>query len=253
MFARLVLPTCLALSAGALFFGSPVFAQESAAHHAPSAAAAIQLPEFDAYEVEYTSAFGRFTHQVRPVGDSVISILNIIETPQGVIVDHRGLDAATMRQTYFYSPYFAWGQEYVVGHMSEAGYDWTRVPLGGGAPQRISGEWETGGVFDSLGFSPTLAALMPMESGESFSLTFGVPIADGQVRADPAVFVVVGREALQFPGGIACECWILEQQDPGGSVTRFWVDRHAPFIFRRHRDIGGPRDFVSDIIRFRAL
>lgn len=253
MLFRLSVPICRLALAFIALHGSSAWAQENDSRHIQPGDPELDTPAFAAYEAEYTSAFGRFTHQVRPVRDQVISVLNIIETPQGVIVDHRGLDAVTLRMTYFYSPYFAWGQEYVVGNLSETGYDWTRVSLEGGVPRRITGAWDSDGVFEGLGFSPTLASLMPMEPGERFSLPYDEPTSNGQVMAGWMTFEVMGREVLSSPAGVECECWILEQQDSSGSVTRFWVDRHAPFIFRRHRDIGGPRDFVSDLLSFRPL
>ena len=77
------------------------------------------------------------------------------------------------------------------------------------------------------------------------------PRADGTLGSSLLNFEVVGTESLSLPGGFECSCTILEQRDDRGSVTRFWVSRDAPFVYRRHRDIGGQRDFVSDLVGFR--
>ena len=66
-------------------------------------------------------------------------------------------------------------------------------------------------------------------------------------------FEVVGTEDLSLASGYECDCTILEQKGPGESVTRFWVSREAPFVFRRHRDVGGQRDFVSDLLGFQGF
>jgi len=194
-----------------------------------------------------------------------ISVLNIIHMPDRVIVDHRGLDRASLRMEYFYSPFYGWGPEYVVGAYSAQGYDWTRVPEGGGDAIRIQGDWlddgeidggsdgVLGGVFDSLGFSPTFAALLPMDDGVRFRLPKEQPRADGSVDMVLANFTVIGRETLDLASGVGCTCWVLEEREPRGTVHRYWVAREAPFLFRRHRDIGGPRDFVSEVLSFRPL
>ena len=216
----------------------------------------LQIPDFEPYQAEYTSAFGRFVNQVRHYrGEDgpKISILNIISMPQGVIVDHRGVDAATQRIEFFHSPYFAWGPEYVVAAANEEGYDWVRVPLGGGEPVRAQGQMDTPGYFDSIGFSPLFGALMPMDVGSNFTLPREQPRASGEVSIELVEFEVLRREHLELSSGLNCECWVIEERTAGGSVTQLWVSRQAPFVFRRHRDIGGPREFISDLLEFSPL
>lgn len=212
----------------------------------------ISVPEFTGYEAEYTSAFGRFINQVRPVGDDWISVINLIDMPNGVIVDHRGIDRQSLRMEFFHSPYFAWGQEYVVGQMDESGYDWTRVPMEGGQGQRTSGEWNTNGVFDDLGFSPTLASMMPLEVGAQFAIPRHFPRVGGNIDVQLIEMTVVEREILVLDSGVECNCWVIEEVDNAGARHRYWIDRQAPFLFRRHRDIGGQRDFVSEVMSFRT-
>jgi len=218
--------------------------------------ARLSLPDFDAYEVEYTSAFGRFINQVRPFQSddgAKISVINLIHMPQGVIVDHRTIDRASLRMETFISPYFAWGQEHVTGRMDANGYDWVRTPLDGSEIIRIRGEWDTQGVFDGLGFSPTFAAFMPMEVGTRFQIPRDQARADGTLNAVMIEMEIIGREVLQLESGVRCECWVIEETDTQGATHRYWIGREAPFLFRRHRDIGGPRDFVSEVLSYRPL
>ena len=216
----------------------------------------LSLPEFEAYEVEYTSAFGRFINQVRPFqGDdgAKISVINLIHMPQGVIVDHRTIDRDSLRMESFISPYFAWGQEHVTGRMDASGYDWVRTPLDGSDVIRIRGEWDTQGVFDGLGFSPTFAAFMPMEIGTRFQIPRDQAQADGTLNAVIIEMEIIGRETLEMESGLQCDCWVLEETDALGATHRYWIGREAPFLFRRHRDVGGSRDFISDVLSFRPL
>lgn len=216
----------------------------------------IDLPNFKAYEVEYKSGGGRFFHQVRPTrlnGAPKISVINIIDSPAGVIVDSRGIDRKTLRLEYMMSPYFAWGQEYAVAQFGESTYEWLRIPIGGGEPTRLTGQYEHSPFIDDLGFSPTFAALLPLPAGARFTAPVAQPKKDGSISSAVVTYEVIGREKLELKSGLECECWVLEQKAANGGATRFWVSREAPFVFRRHRDIGGPRDFVSDALSFRAL
>jgi len=216
----------------------------------------IALAYFDAYEVEYSSAFGRFINQVRPfqTEDGLkISVVNLIHMPQGVIVDHRTIDGASLRMEAFISPYFAWGQEHVTGRMDADGYDWIRVPLDGGEVIRTQGVWDTNGVFDGLGFSPTFSTFLPLGVGARFQIPREHARPDGSIEAVLIDMEFIERESLVLDSGVQCECLILEETDSTGAIHRYWVGQNAPFLFRRHRDIGGPRDFVSEVMSYRPL
>ncbi|NKB88490.1 MAG: hypothetical protein GKS06_09740 [Acidobacteria bacterium] len=216
----------------------------------------LSLPDFEAYEVEYTSASGRFLNQVRPFqldGVAKISILNLIDMPSGVIVDHAVVDRATLRQEYGATPYFAWGMENILLRATANELEIVRVPMGGGAPVVIEQEFDHGGYFEPLGFSPTYAALLPADEGTVFQIARRQPVAGGSIRTDFADFVVLGMETLETPAGLRCDCTILEERVEGGATHRYWVARQAPFLFKRHRDIGGARDFVSEALSFRHV
>lgn len=214
----------------------------------------IDVPDFDGYEVEYTSAFGRFFNRVQPFdvdGAGKISVLNLIEMPDGVIVDSKSIDRATLRLDYFMSPFFAWGQEYIVSQWTAEGMEWNRIPLGGGEAIRVVAESEHGGFMDDLGFSPTLAAVMPLPIGTRFQmpgLRYGT---DGSVAERLVDYEVVGRESLSLESGVACDCWVIDQTDAAGATHRFWVSREAPFVFKRARNFGEPQEFVSEVLHFR--
>jgi hypothetical protein len=216
----------------------------------------LAIADFDAYEAEYASAFGRFINQVRPFQTDEgqkISVINLIHMPQAVIVDHRTIDRTSLRMESFVSPYFAWGQEHITGRMDANGYDWVRVPLDGSAVIRTQGGWDTNGVFDGLGFSPTFSAFLSLEIGDRFRIPRDQARVDGTLDAVLVEMEVIGRESLRLDSGVHCECLVLEETDAAGSIQRYWVGEDAPFLFRRHRDVGGPRDFVSDVLSFRPL
>ncbi len=217
----------------------------------------FDTPKFDAYEATYnstSSVTGEFTLQVRPVpGEQAINLIDIIPTPSGTIVAQRNVDANTHRLQNSAGPYFAWGAEYITqNYATDKRYDWVRIPLAGGAPVHIEGGLEHGAPV-SVMFSPALAAAMPMTVDSTFSLPATVPVQAGHVESSLVSYKVLRREALKTPAGIACECWVLEQQGQGASVTHYWVDRKAPFVFRRHRDVGGEREFVSDLQSYRKI
>lgn len=216
----------------------------------------VDMPDFSGYEAEYTSQSGRFLHQVRTFeteSGPKVNVINLIHMPNGVIVDSRNIDRHSLALEQVATPYFAWGPEYLVAQHEGDRYEWLRVPLGGGEPIRVSGQSPLGPIVGDLGFSPVFASLLPLDTGARFALPQAQPMADGTIQVVNVLFTVVGTEELELDSGISCSCRIIEQRGSGGSVTRFWVDRQAPFVFRRHRDIGGPRDFVSDVLHFRHL
>jgi len=216
----------------------------------------LSVPEFEPYEVEYDSAFGRFFNQVRKFkGDDgkKISVLNIIEMPQGVIVDHRTIDADSLRIETFNSPYFAWGPEFVFMRAEADSYNLVRVPVAGGEPIHTTGVLDNNGYFDGLGFSPTMAAILPLAVGTKFKMPKDEPRKDGSVASVLTSFEVTGRENLELPSGVSCECWVIQESSKGGTIHKYWISREAPFLIRRHRDVGGKRDFVSGVISFNPL
>jgi hypothetical protein len=216
----------------------------------------LHTPEFDPYEVEYGSAFGRFYNQVRKFtdqGSEKISVLNIIEMPQGVIIDHRTIDAATLRIETFNSPYFAWGKEQVFMQSSADNYSLVRIPIDGGDPIHSTGALENNGYFDSLGFSPTLAAILPLDVGTKFQMPKDQPKKNGAVVSVLANYEVIAKEKLNLPSGLSCDCWVIQETSENGSIHKYWISQTAPFLLRRHRDVGGKRDFISDVITFRSL
>lgn len=229
--------------------GTVALAEDSEIH--------FDTPNFDAYEATYNSTSsitGEFTLQVRPVADEqAINLIDIIPTPSGTIVAQRNVDANTHRLQNSAGPYFAWGAEYITqNYLADKRYDWVRVPLVGGAPVHIEGELEYGAPV-SVMFSPALAAVMPMTVDSTFSLPATVPIQAGHVESSLVNYKVLRRETLKTPSGIACECWVLEQQGQGDTVTHYWVDRKAPFVFRRHRAVGSEREFISDLQSYRKI
>lgn len=239
----------LAVCAHALTSATPAVAQDRADVR-------FDVPEFEDFEAHYSSAFSRtgaFTLQMRHFADgNRLNITDIIPTNEAVIVASRNIDLTTMLAEFSVGPYFAWGQEYVVRQMRGGQYDMTRVPLGGGAPRRMAGRFDRPGyTVDS--FSPTLAAVMPLAVGTQFELPLLQPRADQTVAVAPARFEVLRRETLELPDGLSCECWVIRKTNNAGTTEQFWVSREAPFIYRWHRDIGGEREFVSDLLGYRTL
>ncbi len=217
---------------------------------------AFSIPGFTDYEARYTSSSsktGEFTLHVRLSGDGKkMSLIDIIPMENSVIVAQRQIDLASQRLEFGAGPYFAWGAEFIVSQSNGETYDWARVPIGGGAPKRAEGTISNQGYVSEM-FSPLLASLMPMEDGRTFLLPASYARQGDFVSSELDEYTVLRREQLDTPAGLSCHCWLIEKQNWGGSTERIWVDRKAPFVFRRHRDVGGRRDFVSDLTAFRPL
>lgn len=215
----------------------------------------FNAPAFEDFEVRYGSTFsknGAFTLQVRNVADGAkIHIMDIIPGEQAVIVAFRMIDAASQRIEFSAGPYFAWGEEFVVQQASPQELDMTRIPIGGGEPVHQASTLPLGGFIADT-FSPTLAALMPMEIGTKFRLPLTEPRADQSMVNVFADFEVLGREKLTLDSGVSCECWVIEEKT-SAMTSHLWVSREAPFFYRWHRDIGGQRDFVSEVLSFKTL
>lgn len=219
----------------------------------------FQTPDFTDYQAAYTSSSsktGGFTLQARKSGDGKkLSLIDIIPMQENIIVSQRVLDLQSHLAEFSAGPYFAWGAEFVVGQSTEQSYNWTRVPIGEGEPVQIVDELENGGYITEM-FSPTLAALMPMPVGTKFHMPSAVPrIGDegAYVTSDLDEYEVLRREHLDLEAGFSCTCWLVERRTTNGMKEQIWVSREAPFVFRRIRDLGGPREFTSDLLAFQSL
>ena len=216
----------------------------------------IRLLEFAPFEAHYTSrssTTGAFVIRVRSIDEGqAISLIDINPMADNVIVAQRRINARTLALEFATGPLFSWGSEYVVQQMSPAGYDWVRVPIGGGEPMRTSGEFRYSGVTSDM-FSPTLAALMPLSEGERIALPVAVPRKDGSVSDWWEDYRVLRQQTLQTPAGLSCECWVLEKAAPGGGTTHLWISDKPPFVFKRSFDQGGAREFVSELLQYRTI
>lgn len=219
-------------------------------------AAAFSVPTFTDYEARYTSSSsktGEFTLHVRLSGDGrKMSLIDMIPMENSVIVAQRQIDLTSQRLEFSAGPYFAWGAEFIVSQSDGKTYDWARVPVGGGVPKRAEGAISHQGYVSEM-FSPLLASLMPMDEGAQFRLPASYARQGEFVSSELDAYTVLRRERLNTPAGPSCNCWLIEKQNWSGSTERIWVDRKAPFVFRRHRDVGGRRDFVSELTAYRVL
>jgi len=216
----------------------------------------FKVPELKDYEARYNSSFsktGEFTLQVRVTGDGKkLSMIDIIPGENVVIVAHRQVDVASQLEEFSAGPNFAWGPEFIVKQSNGKAYDWTRVSVGGGEPKRAAGPVANGGSVSEM-FSPLLATLMPMEVGSKFRLP-AMYARKGEIASSEFDdYEVTGRERLETASGLDCECWVIDKKNWGGSLERIWVARKAPYVFKRHRDVGGQRSFVSELTGFRLL
>lgn len=217
----------------------------------------FKTPDFENYEAIYNSAMGkngRFSLQARKSGNGkTIFLIDTIPMKDNIIIAQRVMDAKTHKTKFYAGPYFAWGKEYVVRQSTDDSYDLSRVPLGGGEVAHTTGKLVNGGGVDVM-FSPTLAALMPMDIGTAFKMPAVYPRKGGLVSSEFDDYRVLRREKLNLDSGVSCDCWVIEKTAWGdGSKTQYWVSREAPFIYRRHRDVGGKRDFVSDVQSYRVM
>lgn len=235
---------------------SPALGQSDDGAQAIVAGSQLDMPEFADYEAHYESAFsttGAITMQLRRFANGTkLNMIDIIPTEQSVIVATRNINLASNVIEFEVGPYFAWGQEYVVRMSNGAGYSMTRIPFDGSAPIHSQGQLEHGGMMFDM-YAPTLAAMLPADVGTSFQLPLGSPTRENNLIADPTTYDVVRTERLELDSGISCDCTVIRKNNPGGSTDLFWVSRTAPFIYRWHRDIGGPREFVSELQAFRTL
>ncbi len=232
-----------------------IFAQDAVQEITPGSAL-FNVPLLKDYEARYNSSFsktGEFTLQVRLTGDGKkLSMIDIIPGENVVIVAQRQIDVATQLLEFTAGPNFAWGPEFIVKQFDGKTYDWARVPSGGGEPKRANGPLANGGSVSEM-FSPLLATLMPMNVGSRFRLPAAYARKGEIASSEFDDFEVTGREELQTASGISCHCWVIDKKTWGGSLERVWVAREAPYVFKRHRDVGGPRSFISELTGFRVL
>lgn len=216
----------------------------------------FDLPRWRDYEALYTSSSsknGQFTLIARRSGDgSKLSLIDLIPMQDNVIVAQRIIDYASWRVEAGAGPYFAWGAEMIISQSSGALYDWVRVPIGGGEPQRMQGPVAHQGYVSDM-FAPTLAALMPLPVGSRFQLPAAYPRKGGTVSSELDEYRVLRREVLRHDNAPDCECWLIEKRPWSGAVEHLWVDREAPYVFRRTRDPQGEGEFTSALEGFRWL
>lgn len=212
--------------------------------------------EFSDYEARYNSSSsktGEFTLQVRRSGDGKkLAMIDIIPMENTIIVAQRQIDLVSQRVEFSAGPYFAWGPEFIVSTSDASTYSWTRVPQGGGEPIRLAGDIDNNGYVSEM-FSPLLASLMPMKVGAVFELPSSYARQGDYVSSEMDRYEVLSREEMRTPSGLSCTCWLVEKTPWAGSVERIWVDVKPPFVFKRHRDVNGPRSFVSELTAYRVL
>lgn len=217
----------------------------------------FKMPDFENYEAIYNSAMGkngRFSLQARKSGNGkTIFLTDTIPMKDNIIIAQRVINAKTHRAEFYAGPYFAWGKEYVVRKNTHDGYGLSRIPLGGGEAIHTAGKLANGGGVDVM-FSPTLASLMPMAVGTAFKMPAIYPRKGGLISSEFDDYLVLRTEKLELASGVSCACWVIEKTAwSDGSKTQYWVSREAPFMYRRHRDVGGKRDFVSDVQSYREM
>lgn len=216
----------------------------------------FDTPDFDDYQAVYASSSsktGGFTLQARKSGDgNKLAMIDIIPMANYVIVAQRQIDLVTHRAEFGAGPYFAWGQEFVVSASDGTNYNWSRNPIGAGTQKQSVGSIANGGYISEM-FSPTLASLMPMEVGEKFRLPEAYPHGDETVTSEFDEYQILRKEKLDLDSGFSCECWLIEKKMWGGTTEHIWVSREAPFVYRRVRDVGGMREFSSDLLAYTRL
>ena len=211
------------------------------------------IPDYEAVYNSSSSKTGAFTLHVRTSGSGEkLTLVDVIPMQDNVIVAQRQIDLATHRADFGAGPFFAWGPEIVVSQSNAETYSWTRVPIGGGAPKQASGEIQHGGYVSDM-FSPTIASLMPMAPGAKFQLPEATPRKGEFVSAELSTYEILRRENLDLGDGLNCNCWVISKTNSGGATEEIWVDRKAPYVFRRVRDKGGAREFTSDLLAFRFI
>ncbi len=208
------------------------------------------------YIAQYSSAFsptGAFTLIGRRTGDGQsLMLADIIPMPDNVIVSQRHMDLRDMRMKFWAGPYLAWGFEFVVSAASTEGHSWTRIPIAGGKPEVFVGPQPHGGYYSDM-FSPFLAGLMPKETGSTFRAPAAYPRADETVSIELDTFEVLARERIELSNEIRCECWKIEKRGWDGSIEHIWVDRQAPYVFKRVRNPGSEREMTSNLLSFQVL
>lgn len=218
--------------------------------------ARFSLLEFDDFQAAYSSSFsptGAFTLQARKSGDNkTLVLVDIIPMADSVIVSQRHVDLATHAVKFGAGPYFAWGPEFVVSRSGPQGSAWTRMPIKGGDTKVALGAGNGTGYVTDM-FSPTLAALLPMPVGATFQLPAAYPRADQTVSIEWDNYTIVRQENLSTASGIECKCWLVEKRGWDKSVEHIWVARTAPFVFRRDRHVGTPKEFKSELVAFDRL
>ena len=238
--AALALPAAQAQDARPIEVGSDAFTS-------------LDIPDYEARYNSSSSKTGEFTLQVRRSGDGKkLAMIDIIPMENAIIVAQRQIDLASQLQEFGAGPYFAWGPEFIVSSTDGTNYDWTRIPVGGGEPVRMTGDIAHGGYTSEM-FSPLLASLMPMEVGSKFQLPAFYARQGDRVSSELDTYEILSREPMDTASGLSCNCWLIEKTPWAGGVERIWVDQKPPYVFKRHRDVGGSRSFVSELTAYRKL
>ena len=191
---------------------------------------------FEPFEAEYSQMNFPFTVRFQKIdkqGKSVFSTMMIMQSPNGIGVDHVGHFAEDFSFAYRYFDFGAYGREHIVIENNEDTLEMSRMPLEGGSARTMA---YTRTELEAPAFDGTfvywLLAGLPLEDGSEYRMNQWLPEEAGLVVRPTVPFKVIGHEQVTTEDGQTYDCQIVEAE--GGAVKYVnYVADQAPYLIRQ--------------------
>lgn len=225
----------------------PVFSQTTAIPKLKPGDPQMKPFEFKPFTVEWDWG----TLQLRKTtafGKPVYSLTNTLITPQGVLLDHIGLDIKTMAMVYKHSPYLALGPDYLVAHLDGNKLIGSLTSMQTGEPTPLKAELESP-VFEETLWGLTLNTF-PLREGFQAQVPRFAILRSRSFTAAWVTIKVTGRERIKGGDGKEYDCWVVEAVYDGIPIREtHWISDQAPYGIRQVKERNGAKR-IYDFKRF---
>lgn len=199
----------------------------------------MKTPDFKPFTVEWEWGTMRLK-KTNLFGKPIYSIVNELSTPQGILLDHIGIDAKTLAMVYKHSPYLALGPDYLVAHLNGNKLIGSLTSMQTGQPTALEAELESP-VFEETIWGLTLNAL-PLKEGFQARLPRFAILRSRSFTASWVTVKVTGHEQIKGGDGKKYDCWVVNLDYEGSPLKEtHWISNQVPYEIKQVKERNGAK------------